>query len=154
MNHQPLSSDDAQEILDATEVFVNTFIDRHRRERYRILLHRGDFVEKLDHDLERDLDPRYQVILTGTASTNEGVLAAIRTATRSTDAILVGAQGHVHPGRLMSLEQAVYQCCGFMIGAVVLLDGGKTAYFEPEMGDNARCILTRDPKALKALRGD
>jgi len=41
-----------------------------------------------------------------------------------------------------------------MVGAVVLLDGGAAAFFEPEMGDNARRVLTRDAKALKALRSN
>jgi len=155
MNDHPTPSPtDNAAILAATEAFVNTFVDRHRRDRYRLLIHRGDFARKLDHDLESDLDPRYQAILTCRASTAAGVLAAIRTASSGTDAILVGGPGHSHPGRAMPLEQAIDACLGCMVGAVVLLDGGAAAFFEPEMGDNARRVLTRDPKALRALRSD
>jgi hypothetical protein len=149
----PSQIDDAA-ILAATETFVNTFVTRHRRERYHLLIHRGDFVDKLHHDLEGNLDARYRVNLTGQASTTEGVLASIRTASSSTDTILVGGPNHFHPGRIMSLEQAIDECLGFMLGAVVLLDGGSIAFFEPEMGDNARCILTQDAKALAKLRGN
>lgn len=131
---------------------MDAFVAQSRRERYKHLLQRGDFVTKLDHDLERDLDPSYQAVLTGPASTTEGVLASIRVATASTDAILVGGPGHCHPGRVMSLDQAIDECIGSMMGAIVLLDGGTTAYFEPETGENARCVLSRDPKALQTLR--
>ena len=140
-------------ILTATETFIDSFVERHRRDRYKLLSHRGDFADKLHHDLERELIERYQVILPGRASSTPGVLAALRVASCSTEAILVGGPDHVHPGRMMPLEDAVDECLGFTMGAIVLLDGGATAFYEPEMGEDARCILTQDPKALQTLRG-
>lgn len=152
-DHPTPSQLDNAAILAATETFVNTFVDRHRRERYHILIHRGDFIHELHHNLEQVLDERYRVILTGAESLSDGIIESIKKITNSTEAFLVGGPGHVHPGRRLPFEEAVEECSDPVHGALVLLDGGTAAYFDPEwMGKDARCVLTRDPKALKALR--
>ena len=153
-DHPTPSQVDNAAILAATETFVNTFVARHRRDRYRILIHRGDFTDELHHNLEQVLDERYRVILSGRESLSDGIIRSIKKITTSTEAFLVGGPGHVHPGRRMPLEEAVEECPDPVHGALVLLDGGTTAFFEPEIGEDTRCILTRDAKALAKLRGN
>ena len=118
----------------------------------------GPFSMKHDPAISRDaqaqvLDERYRVVLSGRTRTLDGVTESIGKITNAVDAFLVGGPGHVHPGRRMPLEEAVEACLGRMNGALVLLDEGAAAYFEPEMGEEARCVLTRDTKALQTLRG-
>jgi|GEM_PF-6163663 len=124
-DHPTPSQIDNTAILAATEAFVNTFVVRHKRQRYRILIHRADFIDELHHNLEQVLDERYRVILSGRESLPDGILESIKKITNNVDAVLVGGLGHVHPGRRMPLEEAIEECLGWMQGALVLLDGGR-----------------------------
>ncbi len=140
-------------ILRATETFIDLFVARPRRERYKLLLRRGDFAARLHHDLEGELVERFRVCITGHRSVGDGILRSLRAVTPSTDAFVVGGPNAIKPGRALPIAVALHECVGWSVGSLILLDKGKTAFFEPEMAEFDRCILTRDPTALKTLRG-
>lgn len=121
--------------MDQQAAFIESFVAPHRRDRYRHL--GGVPNEKLAHDLEHDLDPRFVVEVPGPARVAVGAIL---------EALTTQRQCHC-------ISRWFEQCDAVPIADAVdapddtlcLVEPGRLAYYIPERatGDGLTYLLLR-----------
>ena len=125
--------------------FVQAFIAPQRRERWASLSDprkRSKLLDRLDHHAEYDLDPRYYLRLSGNADRRIEAVIERLTPLRSCHFI-----GGPLDGATMDLHDALAQTVGRQLGAIISIDPGRVAYYEPHDWRDGRLLLVRDPAA-------
>jgi hypothetical protein len=130
------------------EVFVNTFVQKNRRERAIFELasksKRGKFLARLCHKFTGVLDPNYLRPLTELGFDPAGLLKHLRK---------LGAGGTCHviscndavDGKQIPLEDAIHATVGFGLPSILICVPDSLAYFESEQekGPPPRDLLVK-----------
>ncbi len=125
--------------------FVRAFIARQRRERWLSLSDprkRSKLLDRLDHHAEYDLDPRYRLRLSEDADRRIEAVIERLTPLRSCHFI-----GGPLDGATMGLHEALAKTVGWQLGAIISIDPGRVAFYEPHDARDGRLLLVRDPAA-------
>lgn len=133
-------------VMDRERQFVRTFIQQRRKPRYLAKLDGGDrawLLGQLAHHLERDLDERRAIVITSQMPGRNYIYSIVQQLTKATRCYVI-SEWSEWDGQEFDLEEMFGIVRSVMRGTIICIEPGELAFFEPEMAEDARCLLVRD----------
>lgn len=132
----------------AEEIFVNTFVQKARRDRALFELgsekKRGGFLNKLCHSCSEIFDSRLLQSLPGSDSTPEAILKLLTKNGAGSTCRVISCNSSID-GKDLALADALKASVGFGLPSILICVPNALAYFESEQeqGPAPRYLLTK-----------